>query len=129
MENASKALIMAGAILIAILLISAGLIILNSTKGVTEQGGRAAKTLEVETFNSQFTKYCGDRVLGSKVKDLENFVNSFNKANGTNITVSKDSSITNIIPNQYYKVTIPTTGYDDKGYVTSITVSEYTEQK
>lgn len=119
MENASKALIMAGAILIAILLISAGLIILNSTKGVTEQGGRAAKTLEVETFNSQFTKYCGDRVLGSKVKDLQNFVNSYKSANTeANINVI---GITTIIPNKYYKV--EDTGYD-KGYITQITVSE-----
>lgn len=124
MENASKALIMAGAILIAILLISAGLIILNSTKGVTEQGGRAAKTLEVETFNSQFTKYCGDRVLGSKVTDLRNFVQSFNKANNKEIKLNF-IDIETIIPNQYYTITISNDEYDANGYVTQITIKQY----
>lgn len=124
MENASKALIMAGAILIAILLISAGLIILNSTKGVTEQGGRAAKTLEVETFNSQFTKYCGDRVLGSKVTDLRNFVQSFNKANNKEIKLNF-IDIETIIPNQYYTITIGNDEYDANGYVTGITIKQY----
>lgn len=126
MENASKALIMAGAILIAILLISAGLIILNSTKGVTEQGGKAAKTLEAETFNSQFTKYCGDRVLGSKVKDLYSFVASYKSANSdANISIFPEASSITIIPNKYYSVEATY----DKGYVTQITVLEYTEQK
>lgn len=124
MENASKALIMAGAILIAILLISAGLIILNSTKGVTEQGRRAAKTLEVETFNSQFTKYCGDRVLGSKVTDLRNFVQSFNKANNKEIKLNF-IDIETIIPNQYYTITIGNDEYDANGYVTGITIKQY----
>ncbi len=120
MENASKALIMAGAILIAILLISAGLIVLNSTKGVTEQSGKAAKAVEIETFNSQFTKYCGDRVLGSKVKDLINFVNSYKSANNnTNIEVICD--ISPIIPSNYYKVDVTAR---DNGYVTQITVFE-----
>lgn len=122
MENASKALVMAGAILISILLISVGLIMFNSTKGVAEQSGKAAETIEIETFNSQFTKYCGDRVLGSKVKDLQNFVASYKSANSeTNIEVTIDSSITTIIPNKYYKV--EATSYEE-GYVTVITVSQ-----
>ena len=39
MENASKALIIAGAILISILLISVGILIFNSTSGVTDSAG------------------------------------------------------------------------------------------
>lgn len=37
MENASKALIIAGAILISILLISLGIIMFNASKGTTDQ--------------------------------------------------------------------------------------------
>lgn len=123
MENASKALIMAGAILIAILLISAGLIILNSTKGVQEQSSRASKTMEVGVFNSQFTKYCGDRVLGSKVKDLYNFVASYKAANGgKGPTINPESM--DIVLSQYYKIFVPAEdGYDANGYVTGITVT------
>ena len=47
MENASKALIIAGAILISILLISVGILVYNSTKGVTENVGDADYTMEI----------------------------------------------------------------------------------
>lgn len=120
MENASKALIMAGAILIAILLISAGLIILNSTDGVRDQSKQASDLLEVEIFNSNFTKYCGERVLGSKVKELQNFTNSYRAANGGTGPTVFPNGIT-IIPSKYYTVE---PSYDDNGYVTTITVSE-----
>lgn len=120
MENASKALIMAGAILIAILLISAGLIILNSTDGVRDQSQQASDLLEVEIFNSNFTKYCGDRVLGSKVKELQNFTNSYKAANsGAGPTVNTNG-IT-IIPSKYY---IVAPSYDSDGYVTAIAISD-----
>ena len=121
MENASKALIMAGAILIAILIISAGLIILNSTEGTIKQSQKATEAIEIETFNSQFTKYCGDKVLGSKVKNLQNFVASYNSANNTSVTLTVPTNA--IIPNKYYKVYIPDTGYSE-GYVVSIVVEE-----
>ena len=42
MENASKALIIAGAILVSILLISVGVIIINSTGKMTDQVGTSA---------------------------------------------------------------------------------------
>lgn len=70
MENASKALIIAGSVLIAILLISLGLLIFKSTSGATDQTQKLGETLEVQQFNSQFLKYCGDSVKGSQVVDL-----------------------------------------------------------
>ena len=57
MENASKALIIAGAILISILLVSLGIIMFNNSKGVTDQAGDTANllnssaTTQVETIN------------------------------------------------------------------------------
>lgn len=39
MENASKTLIIAGAILISILLVTSGIIIFNSTRGITDNAG------------------------------------------------------------------------------------------
>lgn len=79
MENASKALIMAGAILIAILLISVGLILVNSGEGVTESGVTAAETVKIQTFNSQFTIYEGKR-KGSAVKEIFSKVQASNAA-------------------------------------------------
>lgn len=46
MENASKALIIAGAILISILLISLGIIMFNSSKGTTDQAANTAGAME-----------------------------------------------------------------------------------
>ena len=120
MENATKALVMAGAILIAIMLISIGLLIFNSTKGIVDQGNKAAKIMEIEAYNSNFNKYCGDNVSGTNVKSLQNVVSLYNSANGTSVVVNL-SGITTIYPNKYYKVYVPETGYTD-GYITSITV-------
>ena len=123
MENASKALIIAGSILISILLISVGLIVFNSTKGVVDQGKEASKLMEKEAFNSNFTKYCGDKVLGTNVRSLQNFVDSYNSANGA-IAVTLNTPTT-IYPNKYYKVYVPYSAYKD-GYIVSITVEPIT---
>lgn len=45
MENASKALIIAGAVLISILLISAGILIMNKSKDVTGQAEATSDAL------------------------------------------------------------------------------------
>lgn len=87
MENASKALIIAGSVLIAILLISLVLFILKSTSGTTEQTQKLGETLEVQQFNSQFLKYCGDPVKGNQVRILCEVVIAHN-ANSKNNKVS-----------------------------------------
>lgn len=46
MENASKALIIAGAILISILLISLGIIMFNQSKSTTDQASGTANAME-----------------------------------------------------------------------------------
>ena len=97
MENASKALIIAGAILIAILLISVGLVVFNSTKGVTDQAGELGRTMTAEVFNSQFTQYFGDRVRGSTVRELINRIDVYNASNGTD----PDITYTTLTINNY----------------------------
>lgn len=112
MENASKALIIAGSVLIAILVISLGLLIFKSTSGTTDQTQELGKTLEVQQFNSQFLKYCGDSVKGSQVRTLCEVIiahnaNSDNKVtiNDSNSTASQISDIRNKIKtNQNYAV-------------------------
>lgn len=46
MENASKALIIAGAILVSILLISLGIVMFNASKGTTGQASGTANAME-----------------------------------------------------------------------------------
>lgn len=68
MENASKALIIAGAILLAILLISLGIMIYNQASGVVNNN--AMSEVEVQQFNQKFTQYEGERVRGATVNTM-----------------------------------------------------------
>ena len=65
MENASKALIIAGAILLAIVIISLGLIVVNNVRNVTDNTNLSEQ--EIQSFNAKFTAYEGDSVAGSRV--------------------------------------------------------------
>ena len=79
MENASKALLIAGAILIAILLIGIGMLVFNGIGGITDQSQQQVDAMEIQMFNSRFTQYEGKNVSGSNVKALINAVNANNK--------------------------------------------------
>ena len=59
MENASKALIIAGAILIAILLISVGIMVMNSMNKPLDQASQEADAQAVQIFNAKFSPYMG----------------------------------------------------------------------
>ena len=69
MENASKALIIAGAILLAILLISLGILIFNQAQDTVNNSGMSQA--EITAFNNKFLKYEGVQ-KGSVVKSLIN---------------------------------------------------------
>lgn len=75
MENASKALIIAGAILLAILIISLGIVIYQQAKGVINEN--AMSQVEITQFNTQFTQYQGKQ-RGSTIKSLYQTVLSNN---------------------------------------------------
>ncbi len=76
MENASKALIIAGAILLAILIISLGIMIYNQASGVVNNNSMTE--VEVTTFNQKFEQYLGEKVRGANVNSLINAVNTNN---------------------------------------------------
>lgn len=78
MENASKALIIAGAILLAIVIISLGLIVVNNVRNVTDNTNLSEQ--EIQSFNAKFTSYEGDSVAGSRVNSLIQQVISTNQA-------------------------------------------------
>lgn len=69
MENASKALLIAGAILLSILIIAIGMSIYNSASSTINSSIGAMSTQEKDAFNNQFTSYEGAQT-GSKVKAL-----------------------------------------------------------
>ena len=79
MENASKALIIAGAILLAILLISLGIMVFRQASGVVDSN--AMDEVAVSSFNQKFQQYAGENVRGSNVNALINSVVQNNLTN------------------------------------------------
>lgn len=79
MENASKALIIAGAILISIVLVSVGVIVVQSLdpSSATEKMDEQA----VQAFNSKFDSYIGVNVSGTSVRSLLRAVATNNTTN------------------------------------------------
>lgn len=79
MENASKALIIAGAILLAILIIALGILIYNQAAGVVNNNSMSE--VEISTFNQKFTQYEGTNVKGSQVNALLSAIVQSNVSN------------------------------------------------
>lgn len=76
MENATKALLIAAAVLVAILIISLGLVIYNQAAETI--GNINMSENEVKAFNDKYTRYEGTNVKGTKVNALINEVFSNN---------------------------------------------------
>ena len=69
MENATKALLIAAAVLVAILIISLGLVVFNMA-AETVNNNSSLSAQEIQAFNDQFTQYEGDNVRGTRVNSL-----------------------------------------------------------
>ena len=125
MENASKALIIAGAILLAILLISLGIIVFTQAQDTISSSGMSQA--EVQTFNNQFLKYEGSQ-KGTLVKSMVQEVLAVNaNGSGFNVTIKKGGSDTetitdtaSIINSNTYTVKL---SYGTDGRVNKIDVS------
>lgn len=69
MENASKALIIAGSILIAIMIISLGIYIFKQYSSFAKENADLSEQ-EISAFNSKITAYLGEGISGSQVNAL-----------------------------------------------------------
>ena len=72
MENASKALIIAGAILLSILIIGIAMFIFNSGTETIEKTAARMNEQEKQTHNQRFQKFSGERRSGTDIKSLIN---------------------------------------------------------
>lgn len=68
MENATKALLIAAAVLIAILIISLGLVVYNNSASTVNQANLSSQ--EIQAQNEKFTRYNGTNKRGSEVNSL-----------------------------------------------------------
>ena len=78
MENASKALIIAGAILLAILIIGLGMVVYSRASGALDTS--TIDQQKVQAYNSPYEQYFGDKVSGSQVRGLIDTVRAHNNA-------------------------------------------------
>lgn len=111
MDNASKALIMAGAILIAIAIVGVGVFIFSSTSSITNTGDDQLNASAVQLTNSQLRKYAGTRVRGTTVIEMIEYINTLNTSKVLPIDMSVDISgisgdvtTADITENAYYTV-------------------------
>lgn len=139
MENASKALLIAGAILIAILIIGIGMLVFNGIGSITGQQEAKVNAMAIQMFNAEFEAYKGTNVSGSNVKALLSSIAAnntsysddtsrqiavtFTPKSGT--SVSKETTpatITGITVGANFRYTV-TFGTDEgSGYINSCTI-------
>lgn len=135
MENASKALIIAGAILLSILIIGLGMFIYRQAAGVMNNTG--LDELAVDKHNEAFLQYEGKRVSGTQVKALVKKIEANNRSNADDdslqievkgaVTITKNSTATGTqageIKSGYtYEVKF---GYDDgSNYINSCEIKQ-----
>ena len=79
MENATKALIIAASVLIAMLIIALGVGIFSAAQ--EQVGDFDLSEYEIQQFNSKFTIYNGNNVSGTKVNQMLEVVFNHNLAN------------------------------------------------
>ena len=139
MENASKALILAGSILIAIVIISLGVVLFSNLSGNVKNNANLDQQL-IASFNEKLTPYVKKNISGSQVNVLIQTVISINnKAKTKNedykyvkitynskvIEISADGTLkqefTRVTTGKYYNVE---GAYDSNGLITNITISD-----
>lgn len=144
MENASKALIIAGAILLSILIIGLGMLIFNQAKDAMSNTGMDKQ--KIDAYNSDFEAYVGTNVNGTRVRSLIDTVRTHNistqddasllitvEPNNINETsAGSDTSTLNTIKGKIqagknYKVELE---YDNStGYVNNVKITPVSSKK
>lgn len=140
MENASKALLIAGSVLIVILLIAMGVRVFTSTSGTTDATEQTMKSTEIAQFNSKFTQYVGNNKSYGQVRALFDLISAHNstspkkislsvgKASGSlqGFTLPKDSgnlqNTMNNLNGTTFSIFIGDSSYDKDGFVNWIIV-------
>lgn len=129
MDNASKALIMAGAVLISIALVGVGVYIFSSTNTMVGGANQQLDDAAAQMTNSTLGQYAGTKVRGSTVKQLfeKARISNVNETLPTKITVKLTNtdvtdtlSSASVVDTKYYKVTVTDSNSD--GYYDLIEV-------
>lgn len=105
MENASKALIMAGSVLIALVVISFLVMFFDNLQSFKKTESNVEQIQKSEEFNKQYDVYARD-VYGSEILSLANKINDYNKRIAEDDGYTKIElyvTIRNDIDSKYFK--------------------------
>ena len=142
MDNASKALIMAGAILISLALVGLGVYIFTVSSDLQSDTQQQMDVMKAQTTNKQLTNYEDKKVRGSQVKALFDLVDTLNMqevfpvnirygtitkaytwASGTNSSPAMDSG-DSVRESAYYEIVMQDMVAND-GYIDTNEIREY----
>ena len=128
MENASKALIIAGAILLAILLISLGIYVFTGAQDTVQNSGLESQ--EASTFNSALVKYEGSNKSASDVRSVKNEIIAANRKLGaesqTLITINSAQAVnydTSTLDDSKKQYRIDLDYDETTGYVSNVNIT------
>ena len=131
MENASKALIIAGGILIAILIVTVAVYLFTNYGSIGKSYDQTLQTTEIQKFNENFTRYEGrEDVTIQEIVTLYNFVEEYEKKIGIEdeITINTSLNLSNpaeaIDKNQGQKFSVQIVGYDSSGRINNISIQK-----
>lgn len=93
MENASKFLLMAGGILIALLVISALVLMFNQIGDYEKGKSNTEKVSQVADFNKEFMVFTYDNIQGTDIISLANKIVNFNSKSGMQNSINYDKKI------------------------------------
>ena len=89
MENASKALLISGGVLIAILVISIGVYLFTSYSDIGSSYEQNMSTAEIQKFNVNFTKFEGrDDITIHEIVTLVNFAKQYKEQTGIHVSIT-----------------------------------------
>ena len=121
MDNASKALIMAGAILIAVALVGVGVYLYSSASGMMNSGVEELISADMITKNAKIEQYEGI-ISGSELKTLMRTVDVYNRQDIFPETLTVSGDTTSIKNAARYQITI---NYDpNTGWVEGVSVDQ-----
>lgn len=121
MENATKALLIAGGVLIAIIIISVMVITFKKTGNISKTYDKTINQEDVAKFNENFTKYLNKELTIHQAITITNFA----KENGVAIAGKevKVSEIDEETLKNKYEISISISDYNKEGYITRITLN------
>jgi len=144
MENASKALLIAGAALLAMMILGTGIMLYNSYSNTAKQYTNKISINEITKFNSNFEIFEGrEDITAQDIVSLINMVDEYNKKTYIDITIKVNakeykngwgstdtaSKTTEFLKNsmdKLYKCAEGSISYDEEGKVKLITFTEKT---